>query len=54
MRNFLTVVDGCFNCVTSHVKMLGWLEKKKEEEEEGGGGGGGEEEEEDRRRGKKD
>ena len=28
LRSILTI-DGCFNCVTSHVTMLGWLEKKK-------------------------
>ena len=31
------MIDGCFNAVTSRVKVLGWLEKKerkKEEEEE--------------------
>jgi len=28
------MIDGCFICVTSHIKVLDWLEKKKEEEEE--------------------
>ena len=27
MENFLTV-DGRFNCVTSHIKLLAWLEEK--------------------------
>ena len=27
------MIDGCFICVTSHIKVLDWLEKKKEEEE---------------------
>ena len=27
LGNFFTVY-GCFNCVTSHVKVLGWLERK--------------------------
>ena len=30
----ILTIDGCFNCVTSRVKVLGWLEKKKKEEEE--------------------
>ena len=24
------MVDGHFNCVTYHIKVLGWLEKKEE------------------------
>ena len=30
MENILKI-DGCFNCVTSRIKALGWLKKKKDE-----------------------
>ena len=30
MENILTI-NGCFNCVTSRIKALGWLKKKKDE-----------------------
>ena len=30
LGNILTI-DGYFNCATSHVKVLGWLEKEKED-----------------------
>ena len=32
-ENFLTI-GGCFECNTSCVKVLGWLEKKKEEDDD--------------------
>ena len=32
MRNFF-IIDGCFNCVTSRAKALGWLKKEVEENE---------------------
>ena len=31
---FFLAVNGRFNCVTSYVKVLGWLEKKEEEKRE--------------------